>query len=239
MSIKKKRSLKILTAFLCMAIVLLSGLAIRSFAALRYGQSKDIDMELSSLDVRLLENGKPSSDKKGVLLSGLDGSTLDPGYMYDETIAARNTVGQSEYVRVIVKKYWLDKNGSKLPDLDPSLIRLSYGGRAYNSDAWLINTGESTAEQSVYYLKKALTGKTDSPALFDRIGADASIAGSYEMKESDDGRTVTAVYDYDGIRIGLDIEVQSIQYNHGDEAVTSAWGVTNVTVSNGSISISQ
>lgn len=240
MSNRKNKTLKVLTALFGVASLVFAMLAIQSFAALRYGNSQNVNLEMSSIDVRLLENGKitPEVDqsKEGWLLSELNSKTIDPGYAYDEVIEARNTADQPEYVRVIVRKYWMDKDNKRV-DLDPSLIKLGYKNADFNSDAWIINDAETTDEQTVYYMKKALPAKTDSPALFDKISADASLADAYTMETSEDGKTITAVYDYDGLQIGLDIEVQSIQHSSANEAITSAWGVTNITVSDGTVSI--
>ena len=48
------------------------------------------------------------------------------------------------------------------------------------------------------------------------------------MKET--GNKVTVEYEYDGMIIYLEIEVQSIQEYDADKAVSSIWGVGNVTV---------
>lgn len=241
MNSKRNKTLKILTAFFGVACLVLSMLALRSFAALRYGNSQDLDLEMSSVEVFLVENGNLTTNQDDALLSSLKGKSLDPGYGYKETIAARNTGKQPEYVRVIVHKYWMDQDGNKLPDLDPSLIDLTYGDKAYNDDAWIINDAETTSEQTVYYLKKTLAARSDSALLFDQIGADASLMDAYTLNNTldENGQTITAVYDYDGLQIGLDIEVQSLQHKHGDKAVPSAWGVTNVTASDGTISVSR
>ena len=240
MNSRNNKKLKVLTALFGVASLIFAMLAIQSFAALRYGNSRDVDLKMGSIDVRLLENGnitpEASKEKEGWLLSDLSDKSVDPGYAYDEVIEARNTADQPEYVRVIVRKYWMDKDNKRV-DLDPSLIKLGYKNADFNSDAWIINDAETTDEQTVYYMRKALPAKTDSPALFDKISADASLADAYTLETSEDGKTITATYEYDGLHMGLDIEVQSIQHTSANEAITSAWGVTNVTVSDGTVSI--
>ena len=52
-----------------------------------------------------------------------------------------------------------------------------------------------------------------------------------------DGKTVTAVYDYDGAAFCIDIEAQSVQAEHGGEAIRAAWGVTDITVSGGELTM--
>ena len=147
MSNRKNKTLKVLTALFGVASLIFAMLAIQSFAALRYGNSQNVNLEMSSIDVRLLENGKitPEVDqsKEGWLLSELNSKTIDPGYAYDEVIEARNTADQPEYVRVIVRKYWMDKDNKRV-DLDPSLIKLGYKNADFNSDAWIINDAETT-----------------------------------------------------------------------------------------------
>ena len=57
-------------------------------------------------------------------LKDADGNAVNviPGKVYDETLAVKNNSGRPMYVRMIVRKYWLDKNGKEDAGLDPSLI---------------------------------------------------------------------------------------------------------------------
>ena len=133
-------------------------------------------------------------------------------------------------VRVIVKKYWTDQKGKRI-DLDPALIHLSYKGNAYNKTDWNLNDAEHTPEQDVYYLSSALSAGGEK-VLFDGIGIDSSVGGMYSIvpKKGEDN-VLEAVYEYDSITFVVVYEIQSVQLLGGTQAVVSAWGVTNVTVS--------
>ena len=126
--------------------------------------ANEIKLGMSQLNVRVSVNN---------LLVGQDGNMfsertqdIDPGKKYAEKIAAANGSMKREFVRMIIRKYWQDDNG-KRADLDPAMIHLSYGKDegnstedSYNTVAWLKNDAESTREQTVYYLKKSLQGKS-------------------------------------------------------------------------------
>lgn len=191
----------------------------------------DGELEVSTLDVQLYENGKAST---GALLAAT--SNMEPGKKYEEKISAYNGADATEYVRVIVRKYWTDANGKNI-DLDPEYIELGYNGKAYNDSDWAINPKESTAERSVYYLKKSLAGNKESALLFNSIRVNEQIAKDYTVNEANN--IITLTYKYDGATVNIEVEVQSVQEAHGDKAVMSAWGVSNVKANGGSLEVSE
>ena len=167
-----------------------------------------------------------------------------PGKKYEEKIAARNGSNINEYVRLTVRKYWVDSDKSKDTTMDPELIKLSYGSKAYNSSAWAINEKEHSKESDTYYLKKMLEGGATSAELFDTLQIDASV---YDLgnkkttttKSSDkDGVTViTYEYDYDDFTFYIEADVQAIQTHNVNDAIGSLWGVNNVRASNGTVTV--
>lgn len=227
-----KNTLKITAAILCIALVILGGLIGRSRAALLEGDGAQVELGMETLDVQLLENGDAVADG-GRLFSSLDDAKIDPGYTYDDAVAVRNSGVGEEYVRVIVTKYWTDENGSKVTSVKPDEIELAEG------NGWTANKAESTAEQTVYYYNSSLAAGEDSSPLFTGIRLDGSIAEAYEITEkSDDNKTtLIAAFDYDGLSFNVEAEAQAVQYEHGQEAAGSAWGVTNVTFSGGSVTV--
>ena len=201
--------------------------------------SEDIRVSMSNLSVQLLEKGKPVEDGSK-LLSALTDTKVDPGYKYEETIAARNNSDLAEYVRIIVKKFWKSADGEKIVVLDPSLIKLSYGSGDYNDTDWVINPEEHTAEQDVYYLKKALEAGKDSQVLFDSISIDPAVIDEVVFLDEEGNEitdiesysgVITGSFDYDGMEFAVEIEVQSVQFSNAEDAIPSAWGVPNVTIS--------
>ncbi len=229
---------------LLLAAAMITGLLVKEArAALIYGNGADVQMDMANVGVALVVDGEPLSGgsaqaaddaaQSSSLLAGI--GNMDPGYPYAQTIAAANTSGSEEYVRIIVKKYWTDEDGNKQTDLDPSLIELTYGGEAYNTAGWFLHEEESTREQSVYYCRAALAAGGSSPDLFDSVRLAPKIAKAYTLNETAqaDGSEITAAFSYDGMHAAIEIEVQSVQAAHAEQAIPSAWGVTDVTVANG------
>lgn len=194
--------------------------------------------------------------------NGSDGEVLgkvEPGKVYREEIAARNGQDIPQYVRMTVRKYWAETDGKgnvkkddegnpvKTTVLSPDQIRLTYGKDnpskkardEYNAGAWVINPDESTTESCTYYLKQALDGGADSALLFDRVMIDGAVAkaGSVDTTE-DNGKTIyTYKYDYDGYAFFIEADVQAIQTHNAQDAIHSQWGVYNVSVSGGQLSV--
>ena len=171
---------------------------------------------------------------RAALLEG-NGAQVELGM---ETLAVQltengvnNNGASEEYVRVIVTKYWTD-DGGKVTTVSPDDIELVLG------NGWAANKKESTAEQTVYYCNKSLA-PGGSSTLFTGIKLDADIAGAYTIKEKseDDKTTLIAEFKYDGLTFNVEAEAQAVQYEHGQEAAGSAWGVTNVTFNNGSVTV--
>ena len=182
------------------------------------------EFEVAHLKVNISENGSITNQS---ILTDL-GESVEPGKSYREELAAVNSTDMEEYVRVIVRKYWMNANGEKQADLDPSLIVLSYNEAEYNQDAWIRNDKECTAEKEVYYLRRALGGYASSASLFREFHIDSSIMQKYHTETS--GNTVTQVYSYDNCSFIVEVEVQSVQASHAQEAITSVWGVRNVSI---------
>ena len=201
----------------------------------------DRNIVLSTLDVSIVENGKPVGGQNGAMgkmLADLDGKKLAVGKKYTEEIAARNTGEFDEYARIIIRKYW-SKDGKKVTqwedeegqiiDLTPDLIKLTYKDGAYNSGSWFLNEAESTDERSVYYYKKILGSGKDSDLLFDKLSVDKSVIDEKNITESVEekaGKKVyTYTYKYDKYTINVEAEAQSVQTHSAKEAIKSVWGV--------------
>lgn len=231
MSKKQKTGLYVTLFLLAFALLIMLPGIRSAFADRIYGGDNgvsEVDMQTTELKVSLLENGQAIGD--GGVYSSLKNKKIDPGYTYSDSISAKNDGTMTEVVRVIVKKYWTDKEGKRI-DLDPALIHLSYKGNAYNDTDWKLNDAEHTPEQDVYYLSSALSAGGEK-VLFDGIGIDSSVGGMYTLVPLNQEETeLEAVYEYDSITFVVVYEIQSVQLLGGTQAVVSAWGVTNVTVS--------
>ena len=185
------------------------------------GQNYEAELQLNSIDVQLLENG--DSVKEGKMLAGLNGKAK-PGWTYAETIGAENIGSSPAYVRIVIRKYWTDKEGKKATDLKPDLIKLD------TSNKWAINEEESTDEMSVYYYKSQLDPRT-SAQLVNSVRIDDSVLDdmttSYEEKDTAQGKVkiYTYEYKYDGYSFNIEAEAQAVQTHNADKAFKSIWGV--------------
>ena len=175
--------------------------------------------------------------------------TADPGRYYSEVIAARNGQDVPVYLRMTVRKYWVDVNedgtaGDKSPVLSPKLIRLAFGSEAYNSEYWFLNEEESTSETAVYYYRTELAASSDTEPLFNSLVIDSKIMDKYtdtvttEPDPENPNLTVTIhtyTYKYDGCAFVIKCDVQAIQTHNAEDAIHSQWGVYNITAADGKL----
>ena len=250
------------TALIILAVVLTVAGAIGSFAA---GSGMDFESDsyeasffMNHLQVHLLENGRDVCGGENTLdgeskvtgeLVGYLGyenedklGSFEPGKMYKEEIAAGNGQDIPVYVRMTIRKYWLDpETKEKITTLSPDLIRLSYDGKEYNSSAWVINEHESTAEASTYYCRSVVPAGKSSATLFNRLVIDSKIADDYEVTTDENKETgvttYTYVYRYDGSAFMIKADVQAVQTHNANDAMESQWGVSNVAVRGGKITV--
>lgn len=202
----------------------------------------DESFQLDHVDVQVLENGSDitgTGGKAGTLLGSID--TIVPGKVYTEELAAKNATGDgdvdpvSQYVRIILKKYWVNADGTKDTTMDPDLIHISFGDKAYNDEAWQLNENETTAERNVYYYSKILNAQETTAPLIDTLQLDASIAtdvSDTNLIPSQEGDVYKYTYRYDGKTICVEADVQVLQPHNINDAIVSSWGVDNVTVTN-------
>ena len=247
----KDLSKRTLALFAAAALLLAAGSVTGARAALNVTSSDyDAEFDLSEgLHVTLVEgtgDSKTDVGDSGQLLASLkdengDQITINPGKKYDETLAASNSTGYSEYVRIVVRKYWLNENGKAATDLDPSLIKLTYNGVAYNDSSWIKSDSESTDETDVYYYRSILAGEAGEAAetapLFNEVSIDKSIlklVGTEESTGAGGMPVITYKYDYDGYTFGVEADAQAVQTHNAEEAIKSIWGV-DVTLSGGNI----
>ena len=170
-------------------------------------------IELDSIDVALVENGKSLSAEDELLTSlTSEDEEFKIGRTYDESLMVENTGDIDAYVRVTVYRYWTDADG-KAVDLDPSLIILNFP-----EGNWTIDEAASTPERTVLYYAETVApgGRTDA------------FADSLTI----DGAVVTAVddldeYIYDEVTFHVEAVADAVQTHNGEAAMISAWGRTN------------
>lgn len=242
---KKNLSRKTLALIAAAALLFAGGTFTATRAVLNiFSPEHFLEFETSNQAVRLMENGSPTGENNP-LLSTLKGK-VSPGMSYTEEISARNDCDVSQFVRVVVRKYWMDENGKAhsfdgdtVTVPDPSKIKLTEA----NTDLWQKNDLESTVEREVYYYKNSVPSGGVTEPLTSKIKVDSSVADPYTTDPEIDPNNmpkdtvITYVYDYDGYKICLEAEAQSVQTHNAQDAVMSIWGMPNVKVSGSTLTV--
>ena len=78
---------------------------------------------------------------------------------------------------------------------------------------------------TVLYYTKALKAGKPTPALSDTLRINPSIASDVKQNVSEDGKTITYTYKYNGYTFHIDAEVDAVQTHNAKDAIKSAWGV--------------
>lgn len=231
---------------LAIAAVLLLGSAVGSTQAALIYYTEDAyvaDVKVSNIGVSLYENAEqvnyrdyikdgewntPASGEAVPLLTSLKEVKIVPGVPYSEDLQVVNSGAIDSYVRVIITKYWADKDGNKVRywnnteeetlRLDPAYIQLI----APEGANWT-KAADSTEEREIYYYNQVLPvgDKTDRVVSYVKIDP----AVSKEVIQTVDGNKYAYEYKYDGYRFVVEAEVQAIQTHNAVDAIKSAWGV--------------
>lgn len=84
-------------------------------------------------------------------------------------------------------------------------------------------TVHERAYRSLLY-QSSQSGKP-TPALSDTLRINPSIASDVKQNVSEDGKTITYTYKYNGYTFHIDAEVDAVQTHNAKDAIKSAWGV--------------
>lgn len=236
----KKRRIPVVTVLLfAIAISLLVFSSVGGArAALTYGTAAsayEMDIGMMSASIGLYENGSAVS---GTLLAdfGESDGTVIPGKSYPEELYVVNSSisdlqnGQvDEYIRVVIYSYWVDENGEKAPELEPSFIEPHIlGGN------WIEDTAESTAERTVLYYSKPVAPGSATAPFMDTLMVKEDVL--YTVTQTGTSTTLTTFF-YDGKQICLEVEADAVQTHHGEDAILSAWGRSVSIASDGTLSL--
>ncbi len=234
---KKKRFAAKPAALLTIAALLLLFSAVGSARAalLYYSENYAAQVTVSNIGVTLMENETAVgyrdyrhkddawNEASGTLLSALEEQEegLLPGKEYPERLAVKNSGSIDTYVRVIVRKSWVDADGRDTT-LSPALIDLHFC-----ENGWILDADASTAERTVLYYAKPLTAGESTGDLTDSFRIDPAICSKVEQSvtEENGAQTITMAYAYDGMRARLDAEADAVQTHNAKDAIKSAWGV--------------
>lgn len=220
-----------------------------------YSDSYASQLEMQDIGVSLLENGEKiaSRDYKtetadgtweettGELLSHMleesDG-TLQLGRKYTESLSVQNSGTIGSYVRVTIYKYWLDEDGNKIRNIDPSVIDLhlvNLTSQDSGEQCWIEDTAAETAERTVLYYNKMLPSTESTPEFSDTLCIDSDVS-THIKQEKDDNGVITDVYEYNGQRFVVEATVDAVQDHNARAAILSAWGI-KVNVDDGKLSL--
>ena len=196
-------------------------------AAMTETETYDSQIDMKNIGVILQENGlEVEGDNLLFEFVRGDYGKFKIGVTYPEVITVQNSGDIDEYVRVIVKKYWVDDGtGKKNNELDPKYIEL-----VINDKDWIKDENASTAEREVYYYKKILKPATDtaeaevSTPLITNLKINTEVKQIVDITTGEDGKPY-GTYAYNGKWFGLDVEVDAVQTHHAKDAIKSAWGV--------------
>lgn len=148
---------------------------------------------------------------------------IKPGETYEEDVRVVNDSDYSEYVRVVVRKYWLD-GANKDTSIAPESIQL------HNSGQW-IEKDAASGEEVIYYYKNPLN-KGEKAQFLNGISFDEAIgkvkSKTATVREVPEGKIIESktTYEYDGKQFKVEMRVDSVQASSADQAIYAAWGVT-------------
>ena len=206
--------------FAVAAVLLLTGTIGGTRAALTMkSQYYVAEIQTKNMGIKLVENGDPL-DNGGKLLTGIKDFKI--GVKHEDKLAVANAGDIDEYVRVVIYRYWVDAEGNKINTMDPSLINLNFSkGTGWIQDEDAVS---NTSERVILYYSEPLAPKAETGLIFDAVTVDESIATNVTYVKSEDGKTITAVYPYNGYSFVIEAQADGVQTHNAEAAILSAWG---------------
>jgi hypothetical protein len=239
-----KKKLPIIFAAISIPLFILSASGTAAAALSYISENYIAQMDVKSIGVSLVENGDTVSwrdythkddvwnEGTGELLEHMLSDSGDEELVlnkkYPEELSVTNSGTIDEYVRVTVYKYWENiEDGQKRTDLDPSMIQIGF-----TNNGWTEDKTAATSEKNVFYYNNILLTGQSSTLFADTISINGDIAKRVTETQTQDDNgniTVTCVYEYDGARFVLRVDVDAVQTHNAEEAIMSAWG-TDVSI---------
>ncbi len=229
---------------LAAGIILVGASSVGATRAAKVYQSntETADFSTASLSVDLQEK----QGEKYVSVDGKDtlkftnlSSDFHIGEKYDENVrVVNNSTGEyDEYVRVTVKKSWVDSDGKKITKLDPDLIKFSV------ADGWFEdvsnNTSDKTKEKSVFYYKRPIVyGDGNAVDFLTNVKIDNDLlkyASTITTKEEGEYTIIENKYKYNDYSFNVEIKVDAVQTHNAKDAILGAWGIDAEVSGDGTI----
>ncbi len=210
-------------------------------------ETQGVTFETAKFSVDLIENqsgnavsvaGSDTEPGKLALTSFSDvvsgKAEIQVNQKYSEEVFVKNTSEGDfpEYVRVTVVKDWVDADGEKITDADPTLIQLM------TSEGWL-EVDSTNGEEAVFYYTKPLA-KGQQAKLLDGIQLEEGVLDGYRIERVDpddeDGQKLVTIIGYQDKNFEIQVRVDAVQARHAKEAMLGAWGVDATIATDGTIS---
>ena len=232
MKIKVTKPLLILTA----GVLLVAGGAFGATKAAEEhsSETEGVAVETAEFTVDLMEkqDGKyqsvagTSEEPKALQITSLNQVSagkeelaVDHPYSEEVKVVNKSDGDFPQYVRVVVIKYWTDKDGNKDTEANPDYIKLE------TVDGWAAESNEDNAEETIYYYKKPLD-KDCEAQLLKAISFDENVLDAYKSTTYDeDGNPLVTIKGYQDKYFKIEVRVDAIQDRHAEDAMLGAWGI--------------
>lgn len=228
MSRTKKRNAYVTGALFVLAIGLLVFSAVGSARAALNVQSEVLKSDIGMLEIGVELDNADGAVSGSALLDGMvgTGEKLKPGMIYERPVSVSNSGAIDEYVRVVVYKYWQNKDGEKDARFDPEMIVLGY------EDGWTKDTAapKTYDEREIWYYTDGPLVSGESKAFLKSVQINDEILTLCTQKTV--GNKIYTIFEYDGAQFCIEIEADGVQTHNAKDAILSAWG-KSVTVTDG------
>lgn len=270
----KKLPMRYLILFIVSIGLLLSTTISGARASLISSDRYDTEFKMKDIGITLLENGESVGhrdfdvndpdywdEESTQLLAGID-EPVKIGYTYTEECKVKNSGTIPEFVRVIIYKYWVDKDGKKYDwsdinekTIQPNgkLIELTltcngedhFGWIFENKDSdWLYDDVNSTQERTILYYKNILPVGEETSIFTSKLRINKEIADKFsvqttEVDERSGGKYTEIEYSYlyNGSKFCVKVVADAVQTHNAADAIKSTWG-RRIAVSDGVLSLS-
>ena len=199
-----RKRVGIITAVLLLAIIML-GVTLGAYQA---GTTAQVGESTSKLGIQLIQkSGEGSGGEKrysgeGIMYTGM------PGDLVDETLRARNSGTKDLYVRITIKKSWLNKDGEKNLDADCREIEVI----TKDKENWIILEGDEYGEVIYCYYRKPLKPQEETTNVMEQF----SILR---------GRLSTTGNEYRNLAVQMTFDADAIQRTAVEKAMLAEWGI--------------
>ena len=228
MSTTKKRNAYVTGALFVLAIGLLVFSAVGSARAALNVQSEVLKSDIGMLEIGVELDNADGAVSGSALLDGMvgTGEKLKPGMIYERPVSVSNSGAIDEYVRVVVYKYWQNKDGEKDARFDPEMIVLGY------EDGWTKDTAapKTYDEREIWYYTDGPLVSGESKAFLKSVQINDEIL-TLCFNETV-ATEIYTIFEYDGAQFCIEIEADGVQTHNAQQAILSAWG-KSVTVTDG------